>query len=139
MICKVSEPTAVEEEKANKELSKLLEVTDRLKKGEKVNVEVTAEDYDFAKQLLYTIMRRTLHLVERYTQYRVTEVMEAGIKLDMNVKYFDVGNGVAMQIELIPSEDNIIDFSTLHAMRRRMFFERETYSKRDRGFRHVSP
>jgi hypothetical protein len=135
----VSEPTAVEEEKANKELSKLLEVTDRLKKGEKVNVEVTAEDYNFAKQLLYTIMRRTLHLVERYTQYRVTEVMEAGIKLDMNVKYFDVGNGVAMQIELIPSEDNIIDFSTLHAMRRRMFFERETYSKRDRGFRHVSP
>jgi hypothetical protein len=135
----VSEPTAVEEEKANKELSKLLEVTDRLKKGEKVNVEVTAEDYNFAKQLLYTIMRRTLHLVERYTQYRVTEVMEAGIKLDMNVKYFDVGNGVAMQIELIPSEDNIIDFSTLHAMRRRIFFERETYSKRDRGFRHVSP
>mgnify|MGYP000288809678 CR=1 FL=1 len=62
-----------------------------------------------AKEVAYTVIRRTLVLVERYAQFRMVDLLERGLKIEMESRLLDTDEGVRLVIEFKPKIDEIVE------------------------------
>ena len=73
------------------------------------DVELGMEAKEEAKEVAFSVIRRALVLVQRYAQFRMVDLLERGVKLEMESRLLDTDEGVRLVIEFKPKIDDIVD------------------------------
>ena len=99
------------------------------------DVELGMEAKEEAKEVAFSVIRRALVLVQRYAQFRMVDLLERGVKLEMESKLLDTDEGVRLVIEFKPKIDEIVEALQRRATKKKILRIKKRADKEYRKMR----